>query len=767
MNDKKVEIKDVLLLNERVFSICDAWPLSNSYKKLVMYLSYLSVHLVIMNMDLYDVMGELELMVENIVDNTIATTTYFMLFLFRFSKLLKNVITTTKDELSRNEFRNNEEMQLYLSYNNISDNFGRYAVTTTAVIAVMWYITPMLELLKATSLSEKDNSSKIYRLPFRIHSWLDYEDNLQNYILMYVYQMPLTLIALLHISSISLLLSLVLHVCGKFSILSYRIQNITEDATDSFQRRVKEMVDRHVELILRANSLNSALQIFLAIELTQTSIRMAVLMYTILLSDDIVDIFTYGLYVTIVTLMLYLYSYIGERLEYESRKVNDAFYDADWLKLSIRNQKFLLYCMSNGRKTLHLTAGKFYSFSLPGFIQVEARVYNNRRLLQEKDGVRDVLVLNERVYSMCDVWPFSNTYKKFVISVSYLSVHLVAMNLNLYDVIGDLTETVKNITDSAIMTTTFLMIFQIRFSKLLRKVLIIVKEELANGDFENVNELDLYLSYNRISYNFGKYAIRGSFTTWLGWYTGPLLHVLLSGSVTGKSNDSVSYELPFAARAFIDYEDNFQNYLIMFVYQLPIMFVALMHINTVSLIFTLVLHVCGKFSILSHRIQNIQVDSLTVNQFRNRIKELVNTHLKLIAMAKMINAALDTILLIELVQTSIRLGVLVYMLSTEMGNLVNTLRCTLYISAVTGILYLYSFIGECMAQESKKVNEAYYDSNWLKLSTKDQKILLLCMIAGRRTMYISVGKVYEFSLFGFIGIMKTSFGFVSLLQAVI
>lgn len=153
LQDKRVEIKDVLLLNERVFSICDAWPLGNSYKKLIMYLSYLSVHLVIMNMDLYDVMGELEHMVENIVDNTIATTTYFMLFLFRFSKMIKNMISITKEELLRNEFRNNEEKQLYLSYNTISDNFGRYAVTTTAVIAVMWYITPMLELLKASSLS--------------------------------------------------------------------------------------------------------------------------------------------------------------------------------------------------------------------------------------------------------------------------------------------------------------------------------------------------------------------------------------------------------------------------------------------------------------------------------------------------------------------------------------------------------------------------------------------------------------------------------------
>ncbi|XP_046141399.1 uncharacterized protein LOC114878431 [Osmia bicornis bicornis] len=170
--------------------------------------------------------------------------------------------------------------------------------------------------------------------------------------------------------------------------------------------------------------------------------------------------------------------------------------------------------------------------------------------------------------------------------------------------------------------------------------------------------------------------------------------------VTEKGNDSKSFVLPFPVRAFLHYEDNFQNYIVMYVYQLPLLFVALFHTNTVSLIFNLVLHVCGKFSILSHRIQNIQVDSLSVNQFPNRIKQLVKTHLKLIVTAKMLNSALDTILLIELIQTSIRMGVLVYMLSvTEIGNFLNTLRYSLYITAVTSMLYLYSYIGECLAQE--------------------------------------------------------------------
>lgn len=141
-----------------------------------------------------------------------------------------------------------------------------------------------------------------------------------------------------------------------------------------------------------------------------------------------------------------------------------------------------------------------------------------------------MLVLNEKVYSICDVWPLSNSYKKFFVYVSYLFVHLVIMNMNLYDVMGNLEQTVENIIDNTIATTTFLMMFQLRFSKMIRNVVAIVKKELAEDDFQNTNELNLYLSYNKISHTFGKYAIRGSITTWTWWYLSPMINLLKSGS---------------------------------------------------------------------------------------------------------------------------------------------------------------------------------------------------------------------------------------------
>ena len=144
-------MKDVFLLNERVFGIFDAWPLRKRYRRFVMYMSYLSVHMVIMYMDLIEAFGNLESMVENIVDTTVATTTYFWLFLLRFNKLIERAIVTAKQEITTCKFETLEEMHLYFAYHKISDKFGRYAVSTTLVIAILWYLTPMLHLLKPHS----------------------------------------------------------------------------------------------------------------------------------------------------------------------------------------------------------------------------------------------------------------------------------------------------------------------------------------------------------------------------------------------------------------------------------------------------------------------------------------------------------------------------------------------------------------------------------------------------------------------------------------
>lgn len=56
----------------------------------------------------------------------------------------------------------------------------------------------------------------------------------------------------------------------------------------------------------------------------------------------------------------------------------------------------------------------------------------------------------------------------------------------------------------------------------------------------------------------------------------------LCNVISGQVNESSkAYTLPFRVHAFIDYQDDFQNFIVMYVYQFPLMFIAFMPYKSV------------------------------------------------------------------------------------------------------------------------------------------------------------------------------------------
>ncbi|XP_076181188.1 odorant receptor 82a-like [Ptiloglossa arizonensis] len=128
------------------------------------------------------------------------------------------------------------------------------------------------------------------------------------------------------------------------------------------------------------------------------------------------------------------------------------------------------------------------------------------------------------------------------------------------------------------------------------------------------------------------------------------------------------------------------------------------------------------------------------------------------------------ILLIELLSCGFRLGIAFYVvlindtfkLSTEPLVAYNFL---VYATDVGSFIYLYSYIGEQLMYESQKIGDAFYDINWPEAANSDRKALLMCIMNGQKTMFITAGKFFTFSLFGFSGVIKTSMGGLSMLRA--
>ncbi|KAG7203375.1 hypothetical protein KM043_013448 [Ampulex compressa] len=242
-----------------------------------------------------------------------------------------------------------------------------------------------------------------------------------------------------------------------------------------------------------------------------------------------------------------------------------------------------------------------------------------------------------------------------------------------------------------------------------------IKKDIATDRFNDTEETSMYFGYNHLSITFTNVAISGGLTVATLLYISPLKQLI--------------------------------------------------HFDSICLIVTLILHVCGRLSILSHRIRNITVKDK--RQWHDAIRRVVKTHLKLIWMAKSINDVFHLVLLIELTVSCIRLSLYTYVLITHMqiSDLTIIFTFIIYVTMMLLILFAYCFTGEQLIQESKNLQAAYYHCNWEQMPKGCRTSLLICMIYAQKSYYLTAGKFYIFSLYGFTDVVKTSMAYVSMLQS--
>ncbi|XP_076181191.1 odorant receptor 43a-like [Ptiloglossa arizonensis] len=359
------------------------------------------------------------------------------------------------------------------------------------------------------------------------------------------------------------------------------------------------------------------------------------------------------------------------------------------------------------------------------------------------------------------VWPEQHVYVLFLLTMLYFVVHLIMGYWDLYDCLDDVDMTVINVLETMVLTSNIFALIIVRHTKKLEKVIIMVKKEVRDAkSFENLEEKRLYLNYNSISCRFAKYWTIVSFITIYLIYLRPLIHLITSYVLGNGTNP---YHLPFRAHIVFDFREP-GLYTLVYVFQLPVTYISMCHVAVVSLIVSLVLHLCGRLSILSYRIQNIRTKPLVC--FKEDIRRTVTTHLELIGLAETLNDTFHLILLTELLNCCFRMGLALYIVllkfSTEPIVAYNFL---LYAADVGGFLFVFSYVGEQLMHKSQNVAEAFYNLDWPDVESSDRKDLLMCIMNGQKTMTIMAGRFYTFSLYGFTGIMKTSMASLSMLRA--
>nr|WGO81797.1 olfactory receptor 123 [Microplitis mediator] len=193
-----------------------------------------------------------------------------------------------------------------------------------------------------------------------------------------------------------------------------------------------------------------------------------------------------------------------------------------------------------------------------------------------------------------------------------------------------------------------------------------------------------------------------------------------------------------------------------------------------TFIAVIILHLCSQLAIVRNRLRNLNEDMnqglLFHDSVKKKLRAIIKRHEQLISMAESIEKTFNVILLPQLICYPLIFCFQGYAMLTSMAKTeVSSLQILYYLSYDTYTLYhlfIFCWIGEYLQNESMSVVYSYYESPWYNFSYTDARSLMFIGYRAMRPLYISAGKFSRFSLSLFVSILKTSFGYLSMLRAV-
>nr|AXM05180.1 odorant receptor [Campoletis chlorideae] len=369
--DKYEDARKLFKWIERFFVTLGVWPLRPSTSRFSVWITYMAIHFFFSQVYLYYVFGDLQAMVMNVTDTGLMIMVSSRLIMLKFSRKLGSAVQLVIDFIDRKSFRHDEEWQLYLHYNRISKSYFKTVVPAALITTVLFWTKPM----KNQRVTALNNETKPYTLAYTTNYFIEVNDDVTFY-LIWIYNFPMVFFAPWYTSSIGLLVSLVYHISGRLSVLSYRIKNlrVQDFEHEQVMKMVfHELVHTHLEIVELAKNVNKVFGPLLLNELFITTVIIGLTIYSSLVSIDVLDaveIFSALSYGICVLLLIYSSCAAGEHVVIESSKLYAAYYECSWYDMPVHCQKQLVICMVGASRPIQLSAAGFNTYSRFLFVSV-------------------------------------------------------------------------------------------------------------------------------------------------------------------------------------------------------------------------------------------------------------------------------------------------------------------------------------------------------------------------------------------------------------
>ncbi|CAD6225444.1 GSCOCT00005681001.2-RA-CDS, partial [Cotesia congregata] len=366
-----------------VIELLGSWPLNRTIKQTVLFIgaiTYYVIHLSMSCTALINVLGSLELMTANLMETTVQIISLIRLIYLKLSPSVKESIISIQQTLDTQKCDNTSEEKIYGYYLSIAKRYYSVLMTFSATTSFMFYLRPLPECFLALNLiltisfclksKGLNNQPVVLKPPYEIIYVCFNLTSIEQVIIAYIYQAPMSFLPLGYIAIINLKLLIITNICSQLGVLSYRIRNLRTIGNDKI---FGSIVRNHLKLWRLVKNIDNAWTLIFCFELMLSTLLCSFVSYGALLAITVGEsVVTVSLITYVISSLLILFSncLMGEMLKFESENFENALYCLEWYDMSISNKRALLICMTRALFPLQLTAGKFYIYSFNVYTQI-------------------------------------------------------------------------------------------------------------------------------------------------------------------------------------------------------------------------------------------------------------------------------------------------------------------------------------------------------------------------------------------------------------
>ncbi|XP_074112328.1 uncharacterized protein LOC141536021 [Cotesia typhae] len=757
------------------------WPVEKTRFqriKFKVYVIYVTLHLVMTVNNLVANFKNIKLITIILQQLMGLGMTFNRLLFINYSSNVSEIIKTTKEEIACVALTDITEKKIFVKIHKGALLYYTLTIKFMFFASSYFYLMPLYRFISAWFADEP----LVLIPPYKIKVFFLNVSSLKRSFLLHIYELPALSIQLNFCFSVNMQVIIVMNLVAQMAILAEKITHLDlKEYSKASKVMIQKIVLRHMELIKLAKKIENTWTPIYCIELGFYMPLASLVIYNAMAlfnNNQTLSAVPYYIYIIITMSSLFGHCFMGELVKIQSENLMDAYYNSNWYEMPIKYKKSIVICMTYTKIALNITAGKFFVYSLKAFTGMLKSIMAYVSLL------REVIVMNTNVESkfeqtkymfdkvrwiieFLNVWPINPTKKKLIFFLVYLiheNVYLAMAYYDLFSIFGDLQLMTTNLIGTLVQMMMMMRLIFVKFSSRLKNIIIEIKEDVCDKNYQRTNEKIIYIKYSEMATNFYKITMGIGTGAGLSFYILPAQNYFIAWLL----HQPAPLELPYRAKLFNTNETTLKQSIFLYIYQAPLLITALCYFATINMQFIIISNVCARIAILGGRIN--QINNSMATKTDSLIEDIVLKHLELIRLTKRVDETWTPVFLFEIIIFIPLLALVLFsaILALEASEIVAFLMLFTYIGAILSCLFAYCLMGELLLTEHENLLKRFYICNWEGMSRKSKKSWLICMVSGEKIpMRMTAGKIYIFSFNGFTGILRSSMAYVSLLRTLI